>query len=506
MQTYQTSSLNSARAHQPRVASARSPRLSARLGLSLGLAAGLLTVLPATGQEKPKEPVALSKTEVSDVADSDAVATPQVAAAALAEIAGAAAVVDNSLVERGRVGTSADILAFQPGVFAAPPAGSGDGIKLSIRGSAIARTAGNFFRAGTLFTFDGLPVTGAGGTPYELFETYGLSYTEVLLGGNAYDFGALQIGGAINYVTKTGHDASAFEFRADYGSFNYHKIQVSSGRVLGKADYFISAAALRIDGFQQHAKGKADGFAGNFGYQLSPTVNTRFFLRYRRTENENPGSISLNELNSDPSKANPNNITNDAYRTQPGSTWIANRTTVQIDPDSSLELGVVFHDAPIDISPKPSSGNVGAPLADAERSIWTFRDLTVQAKYTRQDTLFGRPSTTQVLGSIDEEFDADVNVYANNANVINGGRAFRKLLKTANYNESNDSSIRLIKDSALSEQLFATVGIGAAYIRRATDVYVLQPGHHASPARPGRRGPHHRPLGHVFRAAFRPAL
>ncbi len=454
----------------------------------------MIPALFAVAQEKSpddkSQPHVLSSTVVTGVTRPETAQSADLAAVALTEVPGAISLVTSAQVEKGRVGTSADILAFTPGVFAAPPAGSGDGIKLSIRGSAIARTAGNFFRAGTLFTFDGLPVTGAGGTPYELFETYGLNYTEVLLGGNAFDYGALQIGGAINYVTKTGYDAAPFEARIDFGSFGYRKLQASSGQVVGNADYFISVASLHVDGFANHSKGKSTGFAGNFGYRLSPKISTRFFLRYRTTENENPGSISLNEINSNPRVANPNNITNDAYRTQPGSTWIANRTNIQIDPDSKLELGFVFHDAPIDISPKPSSGNVGVPLADAERSIWTFRDVTVQAKYVRTDTINGHRSTTTVAGSIDREYDADVNVYANNSNVTTGPRAFRNLLKTANYDGSEDSSFRITNEFALNDKLALNTGGALAYIRRATDVTYFRPDLPAFDPAPGAVGRH----------------
>lgn len=464
------------------------PRPGATATTGLVLALSLAAVARAAAQEKPKEPVALSKTVVSGVAEADTAASAEIATVQLAEIAGAVKVVDNSAVERGRVGTSADILAFQPGVFAAPPAGSGDGIKLSIRGSAIARTAGNFFRAGTLFTFDGLPVTGAGGTPYELFETYGLNYTAVLIGGNAYDFGALQLGGAINYVTKTGREAAPLEVRLDFGSFGYRKLQVSSGQVVGDADYFLSVASLRVNGYQQHAKGKALGFAGNIGYRLSPKIDTRFFLRHRQTENENPGSISLNELKADSRQANPNNLTNDTYRTQPGSTWIANRTNIEINHDSKLELGLVFHDAPIDIAPKPSSGNVGAALADAERSIWTFRDVTVAAKYSRTDTLFGLASHTTFAASVDREYDADVNTYANNANVTTGARAFRALLKTANYNGSEDSSARVVNALSLTDKLSLHTGVGVAYIRRAGEVTYFNPALTPLAAAPGAVG------------------
>ncbi len=447
-----------------------------------------LSTVTATAQTKPQEPTALSATEVSDRSENDSAPSIGAAAALVAEVPGAAVVVDDSKVERGRVGTQADVLSFQPGVFAAPPAGSGDGIKISIRGSGIGRSAGNFFRSGVLFTFDGLPVTGAGGTPYELFETYGVAYTEVLLGGNAYDFGSLQLGGAINYVTHTGYDAPQFEVRYDLGSFGYNKFQFSAGAVSGKADYYVSASSLHIDGFQEHAKGKATGFAGNFGYKLTDSIETRFFLRYRRTENDNPGNISLNQLLTDPKVANPNNVVGNIDRTQPGSTWIANRTNIKIDSDSKLELGFVYHDAPIDIQPSPSPGTAVDPLAITERSIWTFHDITFEGKYSRTDTLFGLHSTTTLGASFDDEYAAGVKVYADNPNVITGPRAFRTLLKYADYNNSIDSSARLINETAVTDQFAVITGAGLAFIRRAGAVDYIEPGLPLAAPTPGNVG------------------
>jgi len=441
----------------------------------------------ALAQEKPKEPTELSKTVVSDTAENESTPSLATAAIAIADVPGAASIVDSSAVERGRVQTQADILASQPGVFAAPPAGSGDGIKISIRGSGIARSAGNFFRDGVLFTFDGLPVTGAGGTPYELFETYGLNYTEVLVGGNGYDFGALQLGGAINYVTHTGYDAPHAEIRYDFGSYSYSKIQASTAAVLGKADYYFSVASLHVTGFQQHSQGKSEGFAGNFGYKLTDKIDTRFFLRYRRTENASPGAISLNQLETDPRVANPSSILGDSYRTEPGSTWFANRTTIKIDENSKAELGIVYHNAPIDIQPKPSPGAyvfapatgftpVANPLASTERSIWAFQDITVQGKYTRTDELFGRHSTTTLIASFDDEPEAWDKTYAQNPNVTTGLRAYNTLLKYADYNNSIDSSARLINNTQINDQFSVITGLGVAYIRRAGALDYVEPG------------------------------
>ena len=79
-----------------------------------------------------------------------------------------------------------------------------------------------------------------GGTPYELFEPLGLEYTEVLRGANAFDAGAVDLGGAIDYVSKTGHDALPADIRVEAGSFGYTKEQLSSGKVIGPLDYYIS--------------------------------------------------------------------------------------------------------------------------------------------------------------------------------------------------------------------------------------------------------------------------
>ncbi|WP_152530299.1 Plug domain-containing protein, partial [Asaia sp. SF2.1] len=156
----------------------------------------------------------------------------------LETVPGGVSVISSKEVLRSRNLTNADLLAFQPGVFA-QSSGGGDGLRLSIRGSGI-QTGTNYFRSGILLMFDGLPVTTPAGTPYELFETLGIQYTEVLRGANAFDYGGLQLGGAINYVAPTGYTADHFQARVEAGSFNYNKQQISSGAVIGKSDYYIS--------------------------------------------------------------------------------------------------------------------------------------------------------------------------------------------------------------------------------------------------------------------------
>ena len=151
------------------------------------------------------------------VVQGQSLSTTERAESTLKEVAGGVNFVDSARVEKGRVSTSTDVFALQPGVLATQGGGNNDGGRISIRGSGINKGVG-YFRAGIFFLFDGLPVSGPGGTPYELFEPLGLSHTEVLRGANAFDVGSLYLGGAINYVTKTGHNAAPLQVRYEAGS------------------------------------------------------------------------------------------------------------------------------------------------------------------------------------------------------------------------------------------------------------------------------------------------
>ncbi|CCG37794.1 TonB-dependent Receptor Plug domain protein [Xanthomonas citri pv. mangiferaeindicae LMG 941] len=121
---------------------------------------------------------------------------------ALQTVAGNTALVDNEQVERGRAASAEDVLAFQPGVFAQSTSGNA-AAKISIRGSGLNTFYGGYV-LGTKFLFDGLPITGPGGTQEDLLSIAGVNYTEVLYGANAFQYAATSLGGAINFVTHTG--------------------------------------------------------------------------------------------------------------------------------------------------------------------------------------------------------------------------------------------------------------------------------------------------------------
>ena len=305
----------------------------------------------------------------------------EVAQAQLKNVPGGTNYIDMSSVAQGRVSTNEDVFKYQPGVYA--KAANNEGIKLSIRGSGLNRSPGAH-GSGLYEMFDGLPLTGPGGTPYELKVPLWQSRVEVLRGANGFDQGALALGGAVNYVTHTGYDAPKLQLRYEAGSKGYMQREISSGQVLGDADYYISLTDSESDGYQRQSAATGKGFAANFGYRFSPELETRFYIRYRETTNDTPGKLTRDQINHDPRAANSLNAARDSKRLEPGSTWIANKTTLQLDDNSRLEFGLAYHDYPMDLR----EGTIRLKVA--------YTDISSTLNYIRQDTLFGHDSKTTI--------------------------------------------------------------------------------------------------------------
>ena len=259
-------------------------------------------------------------------------------------------------------------------------------MKISVRGSGINRGPGSH-ASGTHILLDGLPLTGPGGTPYELLEPLWISRAEVLRGANGFDRGSLALGGAIDYITHTGYTAPKLQLRYEIGSYGYQKRNIASGQVLGDFDYYFALTDSETDGYQDHSSGKGKGVAGNFGYRLNENLETRFYLRYRETAHETPGRLTKAQLKDDPRQAAANNLLIDAHRDQPGSTWLANKTTWQNDDDSTLVAGLAYHHYPMDITETAYRGG-------AYRIRVDYSDISGTLNYTRRHSLFGLNSVT----------------------------------------------------------------------------------------------------------------
>ncbi len=381
---------------------------------------------------------------------------------ALQQVPGASNGVDMDKVAQGRVAGVADVLAYQPGVFAQSP--GNEGVKVSIRGSGINRGPGAH-ASGTHVLLDGLPLTGSGGTPYELLEPLWISRAEVLRGANGFERGALALGGAVDYITHTGHTAPKLQLRYETGSRGYQKRNIASGQVLGDFDYYLALTDSHTDGYQDHASGKGKGVAANFGYRLNENLETRFYLRYRETEHKVPGRLKKEDIKHDPRAAAANNLRIDAYRDQPGSTWLANKTTWQIDDDSTLVAGLAYHHYPMDIVENSS------PNGNTYRVRVDYSDVSATLNYNRRHTLFGLNSSTTIGWRTTTNLPSSKSKENAALPITVGGTDYPAgTLMRAYEHLGSDNVLHIGNELELTPDLWLTSGLALIYTRREVQV------------------------------------
>lgn len=229
--------------------------------------------------------------------------------------------------------TLKDMLGYTPGVLVQPK--WGEDSRLSIRGSGLSRY---YHLRGVALYQDGVPLNEADGSgDFQWMDPSAYRYTEVYKGANGLRYGAGTLGGAINFVSPSGHDAPPFQGRLDAGSFGWRRAQASSGFAGERLDGFITGAWQRQDGYRDHSAGNARRVSGNLGWRISGTAETRFFLTGVHVRQEIPGSVPREQALNDPRRAAPANTLNDYQRNVDG-VRLANRSTI-VDGDSIYEFG-----------------------------------------------------------------------------------------------------------------------------------------------------------------------
>ncbi|MEZ5385511.1 MAG: TonB-dependent receptor [Prosthecobacter sp.] len=216
-------------------------------------------------------------------------------------VPGGAGVVDAEDYKRGRASTLKDALDYAPGVLIQSRFGAEES-RMSIRGSGIQRT---FHGRGLWLMQDGMPLNLAdGGFDMQAIEPLSANHIEVYRGANALQYGAATLGGAVNFVSNTGHTAVPFQSRFEFGSFNTRRAQVSSGFVHGNTDGYLSITASHTDGFRDYSEQESLRVFANLGTQISPNLENRFYLTWVDNKSQLPGSITKAQMQANPQMAN----------------------------------------------------------------------------------------------------------------------------------------------------------------------------------------------------------
>src|SRR5215813_13928916 len=230
-------------------------------------------------------------------------------------------------MELGRASNFEDLLQRIPGVFFQSENGS-EVSKISIRGSGITSEDEPL---GVMFLLDGLNFNqGDGETILEDFDVASLSYAEVFRGADAFKYGALTLGGAINFVPFTGYTAAPFQIRLEGGSYGFFRGDMSGGGVQGAFDEYGAISFREREGFREHSRENTEIFFGNFGYKFNDQVENRFYLTLDGFNRNLPGGLTKSQMENDPTQANPLAIIQD-WNKSLSNVRLADKLTIQTE-------------------------------------------------------------------------------------------------------------------------------------------------------------------------------
>lgn len=170
--------------------------------------------------------------------------------------------------------------------------------KIFIRGSGV---FSEDEPSGVQYLIDGLTLNQADGEI--ITEDFGVDtfkYAEVYKGANALKYGALGLGGAVNFVPYTGYDASPVSVRVEGGSFGYVRGQASSGGVYGPFDYYASVSGRDRTGWREHSSESTEMLFSDWGWKIGDELENRFYVTADQTDRQLPGGLSKEQMEQDP--------------------------------------------------------------------------------------------------------------------------------------------------------------------------------------------------------------
>lgn len=213
--------------------------------------------------------------------------------------------IEEKQIKESRALNLNDVLQFAPGVRFQSRFGADEG-QFQIRGTSLRN---NFHHRGINILINGIYFGDADGfSDFESIELNAYERIEIYKGANALRYGANTIGGAINFVPRTGYNASTLQMRFLGGSFGLYSGQVSSGQVtkpfkIGTmdttADYYISLSGNHQDGFQDNSQQDRGRLNANFGFKIGTHQELRAYILGGVVAERIPGSLTLEQLEKD---------------------------------------------------------------------------------------------------------------------------------------------------------------------------------------------------------------
>lgn len=235
-------------------------------------------------------------------------------------IPGGVELVDLNVLRMQPSQTLKDAIGNQPGVIIQEFFGGNDQPRLNIRGSGI---QSNPQARGVMILQDGIPVNQTDGSYIiGVIEPQASHLVEVFKGSNALKYGSSTLGGAINFITKNGYNASPLSVKIEAGSFESFNANASSGFVSGRNDGFFSVSYNISDGFRDYNSSKRYNALMNIGRRFNDNFESRLLVNYTNLDFDVAGPLTKAQYLDNPKQVNgqmtPQNIGPNVQVDKPG--------------------------------------------------------------------------------------------------------------------------------------------------------------------------------------------
>jgi iron complex outermembrane recepter protein len=257
----------------------------------------------------------------------------------LSRYAGAGTIVGPGDFNLSRGSYLSDYIRFVPGVSITSAQGSED-TQISIRGSG---NLENDTIAGTELVVDGIPINQADGEAYlQDLDLNSVKFAEVYRGADAFRYGGVALGGSINFITYTGRDLpSPFNIRLSGGSFGLTEQSFQAGWASGPWDVYVSGIDHTLEGFRDWSQEDYQKLAASIGYRFNDSMQNRFYLFLGRLDQNNPSSLTKEEMNANPQQTEPESV-QEKWNTYWAYLRLMDRFLIQ-GADWTLQLGAYWN-------------------------------------------------------------------------------------------------------------------------------------------------------------------
>jgi len=312
----------------PEVTSGRRSPFRTILGLALG---GMLLVVPAWSVEdrstvearhgsggiqdmERKSHGEKEEAERRRVAGEEVVVTAPRMDVPLRENPAATSVVEGeTLSAMPRTIAADEALAVVPGVKVDNQA-NGERVHLSIRGQGILTEHGI---RGIKILLDGIPLNDPTGFAPDLYDVdwATVDRIEVLRGPASSLHGGGGSGGIISITTEDGGpDPLEGRVRLDVGSHGFVKGLAQAGGSEGGLHYRFSASRNQGDGYRDHTAFAATNLSGKIRFRDTDRLHLSAIVAGTSFFNENAEGLNLEQVEEDPTQANPDALISNEYQ------------------------------------------------------------------------------------------------------------------------------------------------------------------------------------------------